>query len=122
MKCLPLVLAMLIAAPAFAADPAADFFVATNGNDNWSGKIAAPNADRTDGPLATLTKAQEAARMMHGVGKALQGAPVLGAPEAGAVVRILVRGGEYVLEKPLSFGWADSNTTVAAYEDGRAVF
>ena len=28
------------------------FFVATNGNDTWSGKLAAPNRRGTDGPLA----------------------------------------------------------------------
>ena len=27
----------------------ADFYVAPNGNDSWSGKLAEPNADRSDG-------------------------------------------------------------------------
>ena len=90
MKSLPLLLAMLIAAPAFAADPAADFFVAANGNDNWSGKLAAPNAAGNDGPFATLTKAQQAAHAATGART------------------ILVRGGTYVLDKPLSFTAADS--------------
>ena len=30
------------------------FYVAPNGNDAWSGKMAAPNADKTDGPFATV--------------------------------------------------------------------
>ncbi|MBP2306715.1 hypothetical protein GBZ48_26750 [Azospirillum melinis] len=38
------------------------FYVATNGNDSWSGKLAAPNADGTDGPFASLQKAQAAMR------------------------------------------------------------
>ena len=38
------------------------FYVATNGNDSWSGKLAAPNADGTDGPFASLQKAQTAMR------------------------------------------------------------
>ena len=31
---------------------AADFHVAPNGNDAWSGRLAEPNAAKTDGPLA----------------------------------------------------------------------
>jgi len=39
-----------------------DFFVSLSGNDSWSGKLSAPNADKTDGPFATLEKAREAVR------------------------------------------------------------
>lgn len=39
-----------------------EFFVAPNGNDEWSGRLAAPNTARTDGPFATLERAREAAR------------------------------------------------------------
>ncbi|PWC39838.1 carbohydrate-binding domain-containing protein [Azospirillum sp. TSO35-2] len=38
------------------------FYVATNGKDTWSGKLSAPNADGTDGPFASLEKAQAAMR------------------------------------------------------------
>ncbi|WP_372394756.1 carbohydrate-binding domain-containing protein [Azospirillum sp. HJ39] len=38
------------------------FYVAENGNDSWSGTLAAPNADGTDGPFASLQKAQTAMR------------------------------------------------------------
>ena len=34
------------------AQPFADFFVSPGGNDRWSGKLAEPNADSTDGPFA----------------------------------------------------------------------
>jgi hypothetical protein len=46
------------------AQPAAkaDFFVAPKGNDAWSGKSPAPNADGTDGPFATLARARAAVR------------------------------------------------------------
>lgn len=37
-------------------------YVANNGNDRWSGRIAAPNAAGTDGPLATLEKARDMIR------------------------------------------------------------
>ncbi|WP_207461437.1 carbohydrate-binding domain-containing protein [Azospirillum sp. SYSU D00513] len=54
----------LFAAPGPAAEtPAAPaFYVAANGNDRWSGKLAAPNADGTDGPFATLERARDAMR------------------------------------------------------------
>ncbi len=38
------------------------FYVAPNGSDQFSGRLAAPNAARTDGPFASLQKAQEAVR------------------------------------------------------------
>src|SRR5579872_7027281 len=57
--CLPLYAAA-------SAQPTADFFVATNGNDAWSGKLAAPNAARTDGPFASAARAQTAVRNRSG--------------------------------------------------------
>lgn len=38
------------------------FFVATNGNDLWSGRLPAPNGPGTDGPFASLPAALTAAR------------------------------------------------------------
>ena len=80
-------------AGARAADVQADFFVATNGNDAWSGRLAAPNAARTDGPFATLTRARDAARGRRG----------------GTV---LVRGGTYRLSEPFVLTPADSGTAL----------
>ncbi len=37
-------------------------YVAPDGNDAWSGRLARPNADRTDGPLASLQGARDAIR------------------------------------------------------------
>jgi uncharacterized protein YjdB len=34
------------------------FFVAANGNDSWTGDLAAPNSTNTDGPFASLSRAQ----------------------------------------------------------------
>ena len=45
-----------------AAEP--DFFVATNGNDQWSGKLPEPKADGSDGPLASFARAQQAVRQL----------------------------------------------------------
>jgi len=36
------------------------FFVAPNGNDSWSGGLAAPNSNNSDGPFASLSRAQYA--------------------------------------------------------------
>ena len=43
-------------------DPKADFFVAPDGNDSWSGTLSAPNAANTDGPFASIARAQVAVR------------------------------------------------------------
>ncbi|XKH38732.1 carbohydrate-binding domain-containing protein [Azospirillum doebereinerae] len=57
--------------PAPAAPPTAPtqpaFYVATNGKDSWSGKLAAPNADGTDGPLrdAGGGAQRDAGRFLH---------------------------------------------------------
>ena len=40
----------------------ADFFVAPDGLDSWSGKLPAPNSTNGDGPFASLAKAQIAMR------------------------------------------------------------
>ena len=42
------------------AEPA--FYVAANGKDTWSGTLAEPNADGTDGPFASLERARDAMR------------------------------------------------------------
>ncbi len=36
-----------------------DFYVSTKGNDAWSGTLAEPNAAGTDGPFATIKRAQQ---------------------------------------------------------------
>lgn len=77
---------------------AATFYVATDGNDAWSGKLVEPNAGRTDGPFATLHRARDA---------------VCGLKAGGPLrepVTVSVRGGVYRLEKPIEFGPEDSGT------------
>jgi hypothetical protein len=70
--------ALLLAFPLFADDgqgrpsrrqpiattPSADFFVAVDGSDSWSGTLATPNAGRTDGPFASVARAQNAIRSL----------------------------------------------------------
>jgi hypothetical protein len=76
----------------------ATLYVATDGNDTWSGTLPAPNAAGSDGPFATLTRARDAVR-------ALKAAGPLAAP-----VTVMVRGGAYYLENVLVFSPRDSGT------------
>ena len=87
--------------------PQADFFVATNGNDAWTGALPAPNPAGTDGPFASLTRAQQAVRELIRQGLTRD-------------VTVLVRAGAYLLPQGLTFGPQDSGTaehriTYAAY-------
>jgi len=43
---------------------ALDLHVSPRGNDDWSGRLPAPNADHSDGPLATLNGARRAVRKL----------------------------------------------------------
>jgi hypothetical protein len=75
--------------------PFADFIVSTNGNDTWSGKLAEPNAEKTDGPFATIRRAKEAVRFF----------------KKGTYrdIFVLIRGGEYQLSETELFTAADSH-------------
>lgn len=42
--------------------------VATDGDDTWSGRFERPNAERTDGPVATLAGARNAVRRLRAAG------------------------------------------------------
>jgi len=94
--------------------PGITFFVSKDGNDAWSGKLAVPNAEKTDGPFATITKAKDIIRGM----KAKQ---PLSAP-----VTVMVRGGTYYLDDTIVFDQRDSGTkdcpiTYMAYPDEKPV-
>jgi hypothetical protein len=46
----------------FVVPEKADFYVAGDGNDRWSGTLPAQNDAGTDGPFATIERAREAVR------------------------------------------------------------
>ncbi|MGA2496339.1 MAG: right-handed parallel beta-helix repeat-containing protein [Tepidisphaeraceae bacterium] len=78
------------------------FYVAVDGNDAWSGRMAAANAGRTDGPLASLAGAREAIRRARAAAAGGLGA-----------VTVQMRGGVYRLEAPFVLEPQDSGTAQA---------
>ena len=81
-----------------------DFYVSTQGNDKWSGKLPKPNAAGTDGPFASITAARDAVRKLKSAG------------ELAGPLTVWVREGRYALRAPLAFGPEDSAPiTYAAY-------
>ncbi|MBM3188548.1 MAG: right-handed parallel beta-helix repeat-containing protein [Chloroflexi bacterium] len=74
------------------------FYVSTQGNDAWSGRLPEPNAEGSDGPFASVARARAAIR-------------ALPAKERVAhPITILIRGGTYYLPETLVFTPEDSGT------------
>ncbi|HUU89865.1 MAG TPA: hypothetical protein VM238_01505, partial [Phycisphaerae bacterium] len=89
--------------------------VAPDGSDAWSGRLARPNADRTDGPLASLAGARDAVRKL------------MSATQLVEPVRVVIADGTYTLDEPVTFTPGDSGTKDApiiyeAAEGARPVF
>ena len=92
-----------------------DFFVSPQGNDGWSGKLAAPNSEKTDGPFATLQRAQQAVRELRQKD-----------PNRGQPIIVAIREGRYYLSEPLRFTPEDSGTEKSpviyqAYQNERPI-
>ena len=85
----------VLAAASQTASPAS-YYVATNGSDAWSGKAAVPNATKTDGPFATMSRAAEATRASPGAD------------------RIIVKRGTHYLDKPILLDARDSSLVIEA--------
>ena len=93
--------------------PPVTFYVAAGGDDAWSGRLAEPNAARTDGPFACVSRAQKAVRLCREEGR-------LPAP-----VTVRIRG-LHRLKAPLVFTPPDSGSakcpvTYTSYPGERAV-
>jgi parallel beta-helix repeat protein len=87
------------------------FHISVEGDDNWSGALAAPNAARTDGPKATLAAVREKLRQLRQAG------------ELNGPVKALVHTGVYRLSETLRFepedlGDEDSPVIYQAAGDG----
>jgi hypothetical protein len=99
-------LALMVILAASRPAAAATLHMAPSGNDAWSGRLAEPNADRTDGPLATLTGARDAIRKLKSQGPLQE------------PVRVVVAQGIYTLTEPLVLTPDDSGspTSPISYE------
>lgn len=110
-----LLAAALLASANLCAEPLT-FYLATNGNDQWSGRSANPSANRTDGPFATLPAALSAARLAR--------QNKSGTAEG---ITILLRDGLYELAEPVVLTPEDSGAnasqplTISAYPGERPI-
>jgi len=82
-----LVFLLLFVACVRAEPVQADYFEAKDGNDYWSGRLASPNPEKTDGPFASFSWALDT----------LKNSPVRGG-------KLLLRGGVIVSRKDWSSG------------------
>ena len=89
-------------------------YISPQGNDSWSGRLKEPNAQKTDGPLASLKGARDALRKLRAQGP-------LSEP-----VSIVISAGTYFMDEPLLLEPCDSGTKRAPItfraEGGPAVF
>jgi parallel beta-helix repeat protein len=90
-------LALVAALPKANAE---EWHVSPRGNDAWSGTAAASNADRTDGPFATLERARDAIRARRKAGSA-------------EPVTVFIHGGDYALAKTFTLAKEDSGSPEA---------
>jgi hypothetical protein len=107
----------LLLISASAAEPVV-FYVSTSGSNSWSGTLPEPNAEGSDGPLATLTAARDKVRSL----KWDQWGGSMQAP-----VEVQVRGGVYYESSTFQLFWYDSGSenypvTYKAYDDEEPVF
>lgn len=97
----------------------ADFYVATNGNDNWTGTLASPNFDNSDGPFASIERAQKAVRELKEKVYSPKDEPIekrwIGSPHPlgkGRDIVVYIREGNYSLKHPLVFEPEDGGERV----------
>ncbi|MFC2087644.1 right-handed parallel beta-helix repeat-containing protein [Bacteroidota bacterium] len=82
-----------------AGTPEKILYIAKNGNDNWSGELALPNKEKSDGPLASFEAARDRIRELKKITGSLP-----------CPVNVQVREGVYRLDKPFILGPEDSGS------------
>ena len=87
--------------------------VSLDGHDTWSGRLAEPNPERSDGPFATLTRARDELRRVRTSGQLES-------------THVYLHGGIHFLDAPLIFLPQDSGSAAApivyeAYRDEKPV-
>jgi hypothetical protein len=95
MRTLTVLLLAALAASVVTADTV--LYVSPTGNDAWSGKLPDPKGN--DGPFATLARARDAVRALKAAGPLTQ------------PVKIVLRGGRYLLPETFILDAQDSGTT-----------
>ncbi len=99
-RLVPLVIAFCFALNSARIEAVAfEVFVSPQGNDSWSGKLDQPNADESDGPVASLSAARDLVRNYKRKSK-----------NTDEAIIITLRAGTYRLSEPLQFGLADSGS------------
>jgi hypothetical protein len=102
---LNMVLIVVCVLPMYAAG--VTIYVAPNGNDNWSGGLAQPNGQGTDGPVASLERARD----------------ILRQKKAALEERhVVIADGWYRLTKPFTLSPEDSGVTYEAAPGAHPVF
>ena len=83
------------------------FFVSPSGRDSWSGYLAAPAADGSDGPFATIGQARDAVRQLRKT------------QSQAAEVTIYIRAGKYRLGEPIVFTAEDFGIRILPFAGER---
>lgn len=103
----------------FEVPESGDFYVATNGNDSWTGTLPEPNKEGTDGPFATIQRAQKAVRALKTQLYNPKKDPVetrwIGSPHVygtGKDILVLIREGYYTLTEQLKFVTEDGGDRI----------
>ncbi|HML45383.1 MAG TPA: hypothetical protein PKE04_01375 [Clostridia bacterium] len=102
------------------------YYMSPDGNDAWSGRLEAPNAERTDGPLRSLSGARDALR--RDMPPELNDAPFSWFYDPNRVhYRVRIRGGHYPVRETVVFDARDSaprcrSISYEAYPGEKPVF
>ena len=86
------------------------FHLSPQGNDQWTGRLAAPARNRRNGPWATLAGARDNLRALRTAGKIT------------GPVTVLVHDGRYALTETVAFNQHDSHTHYQAAPRAKPVF
>ena len=99
-----------------------ELYIATNGNDAWSGTRPTANAAKTDGPLASLDGARRRVRALKTAGGIYDPNRSHDSGHIHGPVTVHLRGGVYPITEPVVFTAEDSwPVTFAAYKKEKPV-
>jgi hypothetical protein len=92
----------------FQSAAATTLYISQDGNDRWSGRLARPNAEGTNGPVASLAGARDAIRRLKSQGPLTE------------PVQVIVADGTYALIEPFILTHQDSGTEKCPIRYGAA--